>query len=180
MSKKKGFTKPEIASLLNEFMQSRMNGVVNEFLKENNLTYEDIKNITTYAKAKDDSKTRLTSTKTIFIKLFEKGIEKWVENQLINYNEFGFLVHLSKYVDYENNYVVNENGKPMCLSDIEKVCFLKKRALINTMNKFIEVGLIFKQKNGRKNYYMINPEILYKGVNIDKELKQKLKKDKII
>jgi hypothetical protein len=122
---------------------------------------------------KDTSKVRWKS-KSQFIKIFNVELKRLVtKGKLGDIELLGLATRLSLQVNYEDNCILNDNGSYMTQKDIQVMAGWSKRKVTLALNDLIENQIIYIQKqeeDQRKNKYFMNPNIFYKGANIDKNV----------
>lgn len=129
----------------------------------------------------DKEMVRWKSTKTVFIKMYIEYCKNLVIKREIDVTDYGFLMELSLFLNYEDNTLVNEDGKYMSFKEILEFTGVERTKAIRIMSKLKKFGLLhaiphFKDK--RKSVYYINPNVVFKGIKIDKLQRDKFKKRK--
>lgn len=69
----------------------------------------------------------------------------------------------------------NKNGEYLTQEDIMKITGLKRRAVINMLNDLKKHEIIFdkpQENDKRKKKYYLNPNLFYKGKEIDVKIKE--------
>lgn len=129
---------------------------------------------------KDNSKVKW-KTGTQFIKMFSVELIKLVNKKgvLNDIELLGLATRLSLQVDFEDNSLINKDGSYITQKDIMDITGWGKKKVAQSLKQLIDNEIIYidkQEEDQRKNRYYMNPNIFYKGSNIDKEVKQRYDK----
>lgn len=123
---------------------------------------------------KDTSKVKWKGSSK-FIKLYEMEMERLMNKEIINFEILGFLTWLSKYLNYEDNSLINKDGTYLTQKDIIEITGWHKNKVSKTVKSLIENEILYEKKqeeDKRKSKYFMNPNLFFKGKNIDKDIKE--------
>jgi DNA-binding MarR family transcriptional regulator len=125
---------------------------------------------------KDNSKVEWRS-KSKFVKLFDVQMYNLFNKKILNVDDIGFLTVLSTFINYEDNSLRNKDKKHtyMAQSDIMNIMHWDRKRTYQRINKLIKNKIIHKKKQDedkRKYKYYINPNLIYRGKKIDKDIKE--------
>lgn len=127
----------------------------------------------------NDEKVMWKSTKTEFTKFYHDDLAKYFEDKKkIDYLHMGIALLLSQFISHEDN-ILRKNGKIMTLNDIKNELGLTKATMSKAMRRLEELYIIFKTKHPEvKNgcAYYLNPDLFYRGVKINKSIKEQINK----
>lgn len=125
--------------------------------------------------SKFEIETQITDTSKVkwnkgehFVKLFKNEILN-LKDSLSN-SELSFLYLLSNYLSFEENLIIDSNGQLMNIQMMCKEFNMSKRKIIDVTNSLYQKLLLFKIKNGKNTYLLMNPYIMYFGSNINLDI----------
>ena len=172
------YGKENVSMMIREIIIMKLKSELDEISDKYDIPIEKVENLAIRLYVSDTSKSQWKSTKTKFIKLFEKEIKILFDKKVISFQELGFLTFLGIYfTTFEDNSLRNEDGTKCTQTDIVKLCGMSKGTVSKIMKKLIDKKLIFERKHkevlNAKEYY-ISPYILYRGVKMDNKIKNKL------
>jgi DNA-binding MarR family transcriptional regulator len=108
-----------------------------------------------------------------FIKLFKVEMGKLMKNkETFNIEVLGFITLLTQYLGYEDNILYNDKNDYLNQSDIMDLTGWSRRRVSNMINLLIDNEVIYQyphEKDKRKHKYYFNPNIAFKGSEIDVE-----------
>lgn len=90
-----------------------------------------------------------------------------------------FLFCISLYVGWENNRLENPDGTPMSTKDLIRISGIKQSTLFRVLRELTSKEIIYKERNGRRQIFYMNPWIINYGQLIDESLKTMFKNYKI-
>jgi hypothetical protein len=128
-----------------------------------------------WGRAKDISKERWKSTKTVFTKSYDKEIRKMKQDKKLDFKLLGFLTFLATYTHYEDNTLRNSDGTYMSKEDIIRETELSEATVRRNLDFLIKEEIMWKSENELekgKNKYYLSPQLFYKGVDINREIKE--------
>ena len=146
----------------------------------NGIDVSELENIELNLYIKDKSKVKWKQNSN-FVKLFTTELERMVRNKMLNMQKLGFITMLTPYLDYQDNSLKNKNGEYLTQEDIMKITGLKRRAVINMLNDLKKHEIIFdrpQENDKRKKKYYLNPNLFYKGKEIDVKIKEYFNRQK--
>ncbi|TPF17965.1 MarR family transcriptional regulator [Priestia megaterium] len=111
-----------------------------------------------------------------FTKLFHNELDSLIKSKKLNMQKVGFITMLSKYIAYENCYLVNKEGEYLSQKEIIQITGESKPTIVKILKQLIKDKIIIaekQEKDKRLNKYCINPNLLFKGKDIDIKLKDK-------
>jgi DNA-binding MarR family transcriptional regulator len=111
-----------------------------------------------------------------FTKLFHNELESLIKAKKLNMQKIGFITMLTKYIAYEDCYLINKEGDYLSQKEIIEITGESKPTVIKILRQLIKDNIIIakkQEKDKRLNKYCINPNLLFKGKNIDIKLKEK-------
>lgn len=172
------YGKENISMMIREIIAMKLKSELDELADKYDIPVEKVENMAIRLYVHDTSKVQWKSSNTKFIKLFEKEIKILFEKRVINFQELGFLTFLGVYfTNYEDNSLRNDDGSKCTQTDIVNKSGMGKSNVSKILKKLIEKKLIFERKHkeviNAKEYY-ISPYILYRGVKMDKKIRDKL------
>lgn len=125
--------------------------------------------------SKFEIETQITDTSKVkwnkgehFVKLFKNEILN-LKDSLSN-SELSFLYLLSNYLSFEENLIIDSDGQLMNIQMMCKEFNMSKRKIIDVTNSLYQKLLLFKIKNGKNTYLLMNPYIMYFGSNINLDI----------
>lgn len=169
----------QLARMVHEIIIAKIKDELGELSDKYGIPVEDVEKVAIKLYVQDISKTQWKSSKAKFMKLYEKELEMLFDNEIINFQELGFMVFLAlKFTQYEDNTLRNPDGSNCTQKDIIKISGMTKPTISRLLKGLIDKKLIFEKKhdtikNGKR--YMITPYIFYKGKMMDSKLKSKFK-----
>jgi hypothetical protein len=114
-------------------------------------------------------------SKSHFTKMFHNEVLKAVKKGLLNIEELGFVTLLATYMDYQDNMLKHKNGEYISQKDMVQLTGYSKRKVINMLNKLKTNQIIYDHEDvndKRKKMYSLDPNLFFKGKEIDVELKK--------
>ena len=136
--------------------------------EENNL---DNYRITSYVQ--DDSKRLWKQGKgerNEFIKLFMNEIESAKELYGLTRSEVLFLYSLSPYLSWEENLLIDKEGIPLNKKRLAAELELDSKTIFNRVKALEEKKCLIRLWIGRDTFYIINPNLMFKGQKINKAI----------
>lgn len=125
--------------------------------------------------SKFEIETQITDTSKVkwnkgehFVKLFKNEILN-LKDSLSN-SELSFLYLLSNHLSFEENLIIDSDGQLMNIQMMCKEFNMSKRKIIDVTNSLYQKLLLFKIKNGKNTYLLMNPYIMYFGSNINLDI----------
>ena len=125
--------------------------------------------------SKFEIETQITDTSKVkwnkgehFVKLFKNEILN-LKDSLSN-SELSFLYLLSNYLSFEENLIIDSDGQLMNIQMMCKEFNMSKRKIIDVTNSLYQKLLLFKIKNGKNTYLLMNPYIMHFGSNINLDI----------
>lgn len=113
-----------------------------------------------------------------FVKMFNDTMSMLGEEDM-SLSEYKICFTMLRYIGYESGILRYENnGRPLNLTDIERITRLSKSSVIRGMKGLVSRKIFGIHKTGKENVYTVNPFIFMKGKKINKTLYQLFKKSK--
>lgn len=125
------------------------------------------------------------STKTRFMKVYEKELTQMIDNKDLTFEEVGLLTYISsKFTGYEDNIIKIDDeyaSKQMLIDELMKITAGLPRSsnshyerLLLSLEKKKAIISMKNPNNKRKKIYYISPLLFYKGQYMDKSVKEEL------
>lgn len=112
---------------------------------------------------------------SLFTKVYYNEIEYVKSHFGLTMTEMGFLFSLTPYLLYENNLLVDKNGNPINQKTLMRLLGYGKTAISKMINSLEDKKCLVRIWKNKETYFIINPYLMWCGVNIDKRLTELFK-----
>lgn len=103
-----------------------------------------------------------------FVKIFYNEINHAKEIYGLTNAEISFLYQISQFVAWESNLLIDEEGKPMSQKVLCEATGMDRKKVYNNTKSLETKKCLLRIYDGRDVYYMLNPNLCYKGQSINK------------
>lgn len=138
-----------------------------EAKQENNL---DNFSITSYIKNTTITKWKCNPRKKndSFLKVFYEEIRYARETHGLDDLEVSFLFSISEYLAWETNLLIDNEGNPMNQKMLCDITGYNRKKVYRYTKSLEDKKCLIRVWDGRDVYYIINPNLIFKGQNIDR------------
>lgn len=178
MSKNYEGNMQQLSRMVHEILSATLKNELDEISDKYNIPIDKVEKMAISLYVKDASKSQWKSTKSKFVKIFDKETKLLLEKGVINWQELGFLTFLAlQFTTYEDNCLRNEDGSLCTQKDIISKSISTKPTVSRMMVSLVKKRILFEKphdnvKNGKK--YFISPYLFYRGRLMSNDLKTKL------
>lgn len=143
------YDQSQLARMVHEIIIARVRDELGELSDKYGIPVEDVEKVAVKLYVEDVSKSQWKSSKARFIKLYEKELEMLFDNNVINFQELGFMVFLAlKFTQYEDNTLRNPDGSYCTQKDIINISGMSKPTVSRLLKGLIEKKLNNNDRNG--------------------------------
>lgn len=103
-----------------------------------------------------------------FVKIFFNELNHAKEKYNLTQLEIGFIYSISEFLSWESNLLIDKDGKPMNQKALCLNTGMNRNKVSNCIKSLEEKKCLIRIWDGRDVYYLVNPFLSYKGVNINK------------
>lgn len=138
-------------------------------LKENN----NLSNFNIGMFAKDITLGRWKMSKSkndYYIKVFYNEIDYIKSTYGVTNSEVLFLINLGKYLSWEENLLIDEDGKPINQKMLIKLLGCSRNKIYKVVKSLEEKKCIIRIYDGKDVYFIVNPNIIFKGNKINRNI----------
>ncbi len=150
-----------------KFIQARLNNAV--LTERERLEDEGYEVPSTSLSVKGDTREHWKPEK-YFAKFYMGLLDDIAENFGLSLEEYGIILLLSKYLNFESNLLCDEKGNPLRRKDLEEILDRGHNAVDKYMKNLVDKGVFAKVKVKNSVHYYMNPYIFYMGNRIDNTL----------
>lgn len=105
-----------------------------------------------------------------FVKIFYNEIKYVKDTYGVSNSEVSFLYEVSEYLSWQGNLLVDIEGKPLNQKRLCEVTGMDRKKVYRNMKSLEQKKCVLRIWDGNDVFYLINPSLVYKGQNINKEL----------
>jgi DNA-binding MarR family transcriptional regulator len=167
----------ELSTKVQKILSHDMMEKLKEIAEAYDLPEEELEYLMLSLFVKDTSKVLWKGTKTKFVKVYDKELNRIVSENILNDRQLGTLLRLSQYIRYEDNILRNSDDTYMSQKDMKEHLNVSK----STVNELLKVlkanNMIFtatNPENRSKTIYYLTPELFYRGQFIHQKIKNSL------
>lgn len=150
-----------------KFIQARLNNAV--LTEKERLEDEGYEVPSTSLSVKGDNR-EVWRPEKYFAKFYMGLLDTIAEEYGLSIEEYGIILLLSKYLNFESNLLCDEKGNPLRRKDLEEILGCGHNAVDKYMKLLVEKGVFAKTKVKNSTHYYMNPYIFYMGNRIDNTL----------
>ena len=118
----------------------------------------------TLIKWKNNSK----SEADYFVKIFFNEIDYVKNTYGVTDSEINFIYQISQYVSWEANLLIDNEGRPMSQKILCNTTGMDRKKVYNNTKSLEEKKCLLRIYSGKEVYYILNPNICFKGQSINK------------
>lgn len=148
-----------------KLIQETMKNVKEEYNLDNYSLYTYIKDMT-LIKWKNNANNKANH----FTKVFYNELNYAKEVYGITCSELGFLLEISQYASWEANLLIDDEGKPMNQKALTKATGMDRVKIYRNTKSLEKKKCLLRIYDGVDVYYILNPNLFYKGKDINKNL----------
>lgn len=148
-----------------KLIQETMRNVKEEYNLDNYSLYTYIKDMT-LIKWKNNTNNKANH----FTKVFYNELNYAKEVYGVTCSELGFLLEISQYASWEANLLIDDEGKPMNQKALTKATGMDRVKIYRNTKSLEQKKCLLRIYDGVDVYYILNPNLFYKGKDINKNL----------
>lgn len=150
------------------------NMIMNKITEIKNEFNLDGFNISSYVKDTSLSKWKCNPKceNDYFVKIFYNELKYAKETYGITKLEVSFLYEISEYLCWETNLLIDELGCPMNQKMLSSKTGMDRKKIYKCTKSLEEKKCLIRIWDGKDVYYIINPNLMFKGQNIKREIPQ--------
>ncbi|MGL5327749.1 MAG: hypothetical protein ACRDD7_00680 [Peptostreptococcaceae bacterium] len=103
-----------------------------------------------------------------FVKIFFNELNHAKEKYQLTQLEVNFIYSISEFLSWESNLLIDKEGKPMNQKALCLNSGMNRNKVSSTVKSLEEKKCLIRIWDGRDIYYLVNPFLVYKGMNINK------------
>ena len=103
-----------------------------------------------------------------FIKIFYNELEYAKNTYKLTNGEVMFLLSVSKYMSWEENLLIDDEGLPINQKKLIKLTNMDRKTIYKYTKSLENKKCLLRIWDGRDIYYIINPNLMFKGQKINK------------
>lgn len=108
------------------------------------------------------------SSADYFVKIFFNEINYAKNKYNITDAEINFLYQISQYTSWESNLLIDGEGRPISQKMLCEITGMDRKKIFNNTKALEQKKCLVRIYISREVYYLINPNLCYKGQKINK------------
>ena len=111
-----------------------------------------------------------TKDKSLFVKIYYNELNYAITHFGLNDAEVGFFIRLTKYALYESNLLIDEYGEPLNQKRLSELLNCDRSKMNRMIISLEKKKCLIRIRKSRDSYFVLNPYLVWGGINIDKRL----------
>lgn len=110
------------------------------------------------------------SEQDYFVKIYFNEIEYATKEYELTNLEVSFLYLISKYLAWECNLLIDDEGYPIDQKKLCKLSGMNRNKVSSAVKSLEHKKCMLRIWSGKHTFYLVNPSLMFKGVNINKSI----------